>query len=128
MGCSGVEIKLSLLFCYYILVMLSYFSAHMVHLMTKDELVTNTDKYVACSLGGAREECEEYKMAAVKSLDTTLVLTTIAILLYSMINFTHLMYVIHFQTVKETMVKIFSRQKSSSKSAENHDIHSNKSI
>ena len=106
MGYSDAEIKLSLLFCYYILVMLSYFSAHMVHLMTKDELVAHTDKYVACSLGGAREECDEYKMEAVKLLDSVLALSTIAVLLYSLINFTHLLYVIRFQAVKDAMRKI----------------------
>jgi len=92
--------------------------------MTKDDLVASTDKYVACSLGGAREECDEYKMKAVESLDTTLVLITIAILLYSMINFTHFMYVIRFRIVKEVMIKIFSKQRRSSESAEN--MHSTK--
>ena len=91
--------------------MISYFSAQMVHLMSKDQLVANTDKYVACSLGGAREECEEYKTEAVKLLDTTLVLGSIAIFLLSMVNFTHLMYVIRFQDVKEAMKKIFNRHR-----------------
>ena len=80
----------------------------MVLLMTKDQLVANTDKYLACSLGGAREECKEYKNEAVKSLDAALVLTTVAILLHLMINFTHLMYVINFQAVKEAMKKLFN--------------------
>jgi len=77
--------------------------------MTKDELVASTDKYVACSLGGAREECEEYKMKAVKLLDSVVALSTIAILLYSMINFTHLLYVIRLQAVKDAMRKIFKQ-------------------
>ena len=80
----------------------------MVLLMTKDQLVANTDKFVACSLGGAREECEEYKKEAVKSMDAALVLLTIAIMLHSIINFTHLLYVINFQAVKEAMKKIFN--------------------
>jgi len=77
--------------------------------MTKDDLVASTDKYVACSLGGAREECEEYKMEAVKLLETALILFTIAISLYSMINFTHLLYVLRFQALKEAMRKIFKQ-------------------
>ena len=83
----------------------------MVHLMTKDRLVANTDKYVACSLGGAREECEKYKTEAVKLLDTTLVLSSIAIMLHSMLNFTHLIYVISFQDVKKAMKKMISKHK-----------------
>jgi len=81
----------------------------MVHLMTKDELVASTDKYVACSLGGAREECEKYKMEGVKILDTTLVLLTIYVSLSSMINLTHLLYMISFKAVKDAMRKIFKQ-------------------
>jgi len=108
-GCSNGEVKLSLLFGYYILVMLSYFSAHLVHLMTKDELVANTDKYIACSLGGAREECDKYKEEGVKLLDTALVFLTISILLYSMTNLMHLLYIIRFKALKDAMRKIFKQ-------------------
>ncbi|XP_065911528.1 uncharacterized protein [Dysidea avara] len=104
-GWSVAEIKLSLLFGYYVLVMLSYFSARMVLLMSKDELVADTDKFVACSLGGAREYCEKYKLEATKSLNAPLALLAIAVLLYSMISFTHLIYVIRFQTVREAIRK-----------------------
>ena len=82
----------------------------MVHLMTKDKLVADTDKFIACSLGGAREECEEYKMEAVKTLDTTLVIIIIAVTLYSMINFTHVMHVLRFQTVREAIKKLFNKR------------------
>ena len=89
--------------------MLSYFSAHIAYLISKDELLADTDKFVACSLGGAREECEEYKLETIKSLSTSHALFTIAFLLYSMISFTHLMYVIRFQTVREAIKKIFNK-------------------
>ena len=83
--------------------LLLYFAASMIHLKTRDQTFTKMAKHIYCSAGGYREECNKYKAF----LLAPSVVTTIAVMLFFLINLCHLLYVIHFQTVKETIKKLF---------------------
>ena len=97
------------MFCYYILVMLSNFSSRLAFLATRDQVADDIEKFIVCSIGGAREECGIHKEEAIKTLNTVLALCSVAIILYSMINFSYLLYMVWFQTVKNAMKNIFKQ-------------------
>ena len=76
---------------------------------TRDQVADDTEKFIVCSIGGAREECEIHKEEAIKALNTVLALGSVAIILHLMINFSHLMYMVRFQTAKNAMKNIFKQ-------------------
>jgi len=98
---SVPEIKLFFLFCYYMLAMLIYFIAVVAHLLATDTLTTSTNRYLVCSAGGDREECQKYRQRAENSLIGAISLTMLTVILHSLFNLSHLVYVIHLPTVKK---------------------------
>ena len=107
LGFSVPEIKLFLLFCYYMLTMLIYFITVVAHLLATDTLTASTNKYLVCSAGGDREQCEEHRERAEASLIGAISLTMLIVILYSLVNLSHLVYVIHFPTVKKTIQRLY---------------------
>ena len=107
LGCSAAEGKLSVLFCYYSLVVLLYFIATMILVTASDEFISNLVEYLICSAGGYRNECKEHKERAVQSLATGFVLLTGTTILFSFINLAHFMYIVRFHAVKKVMQKHF---------------------
>jgi len=101
LGFSVPEIKLFLLFCYYMLAMLIYFIAVVAHLLATDTVTVSTNRYLVCSAGGDREECEKYRLIAENSLIGAISLTMLTVILHSLFNLSHLLYVIHLPTVKK---------------------------
>lgn len=76
------------------------------HLLATDEITTSSNKFLVCSAGGDREDCVEHRERAENSLVGALVLTMITTALYSLINLSHLVYVIHFPALKEAVKAI----------------------
>jgi len=104
---SAAEGKLSILFFYYSLIVLSYSTATMLIVTASDEHLDNFVKYSICSVGGYQDKCEKHREKALQSLATGLALFTVAIILFSFINLAHFLYIIRFQAVKNFMQKYF---------------------
>ena len=81
----------------------------MLIITTFDEFISNFVKYLICSAGGYRDECEEHRKRAVQSLATGFALFTVANILFSFINLAHFMYIVRFQALKEGIQKYFRK-------------------
>jgi len=81
--------------------LLFYFAASILHLLTRDKVFATMSDHIYCSVGGYREDCDKYK----GSLTVSSVVTAGAAMLFLLVNLCHLMYMIHFQTVKQTIKK-----------------------
>jgi len=103
MGYSIVEVKLIMLFWYYAVNFLVYLTALVVYLYVLNDYGVNFFKYQMCSAGGYREECEVYRERAEDSFIPSTIMSTLSVILFSMMSFTHLMYVIHFQSAKKVV-------------------------
>jgi len=111
MGYSTVEIKLILLFCYYVVNFLVYLTALVAYLYVLNDYGVNFFDYQICSAGGYKQECEVYKEKAEDSSIPSTIMSTLSVILFSMMNFTHLMYVVHFRSAKKAMQGIFKSWK-----------------
>jgi len=103
MGYSIPEVKLILLFCYYAINFLVYLTSLVVYLYVLHDYGVNAFQYEFCSAGGYKEECEIYRERAEDSFIPSTVLSILSVLLFSMITFSHLLYVIHFKTAINTV-------------------------
>ena len=108
MGYSIPEVKLILLFCYYAINFLVYLTSLVMYLYVLHDYGENIFQYKFCSAGGYKEECEIYRERAEDSFIPSTVLSILSVILFSMITFSHLMYVIHFKTamnsIKDTLM------------------------
>lgn len=107
LGYSVPEVKLTLLFCYYAVNFLVYLIALIVYLyLLVGPYGSNVFIYQFCSAGGYKEQCEIYKEKAEDSYIPTNIMSTLSVILFSMINFTHLVYIVHITTVKQAVKDI----------------------
>ena len=88
------------------LAMLIYFIAVVAHLLATDTLTTSSNKYLVCSAGGDREDCEEHRERAENSLIVAISLTMLSVIMHSLFNLSHLAYVIHFPTVNRIIRRL----------------------
>ena len=103
MGYSIPEVKLILLFCYYAINFLVYLTSLVVYLIALHDYGVNIFQYKFCSAGGYKEECEIHRERAEELFIPSTILSILSVLLFSMISFSHLMYVIHFKTAINTI-------------------------
>jgi len=62
--------------------------------------------YYFCSAGGYKEECEIYKEKGEDSYIPSTIMSTLSVVLFSMISYSHLMYIVHIptrQAIKDAM-------------------------
>jgi len=104
-GYSIPEVKLILIFCYYAINYLVYLAALVMYLYALHGYGVNIFRYEFCSAGGYKEECEIYRERAEDSFIPSTIMSTLSVILFSMINFTHLMYVVQFLELKKAMEK-----------------------
>ena len=107
LGYSVGEFKLTLLFCFYAIDLFFYLSAIVTDLRSSDELTHYSNLYITCSAGGDNDHCEQYRRRAVELSITTSVFNVISILLSSLINFSHLLYVIPFSAIQRFIQKLY---------------------
>ena len=100
------EIKLCILFCYYVFTLFVYLTMLIVHIRSINGIATAYNKYVLCSAGGRREECDKYLDQYNAKLTPVTLLIMITFILSPLINLSHLMYMIHLPTVKRAFQKI----------------------
>ena len=106
------EVKMTLLFCYYAVTFFVYFCAVVAYFQEADKYSTNIEKYIFCSAGGFKEECEMHREKAERSVVPSTVLIIIGLLLYTFINVIHLLYVVHIPTVWNSIRKVFKLNRS----------------
>jgi len=101
---SVPEAKLTLLLFYYAINYLVYLIALIVYLyVIIDPGLNSYFTYAVCSVGGYKEECEIYKERTYDSYIPSTVMSMVSVILFSMINFVHLIYVVHIPTAKKTI-------------------------
>jgi len=88
------ELKLTMLFCYYAVTFFVYLFAIVAFFQEVDEYNAHIDKYISCSAGGFKEECEIHRMRAERSTILSTVIIIISLFLYTFINIIHLLYVV----------------------------------
>ena len=103
--CTTAEIKLYLLFFYYGITMFSFITTIATFLRSISSLNKHVEDFIICSAGGYKEECEMYREKAVQSFTAAYVMITIAGILISLLNFSHLMFVVNFSKVMQTTRK-----------------------
>jgi len=103
LGYSIPEVKLIFIFCYYAINYLVYLTALVIYLYVLHDYEENIFQYELCSAGGYKEECEIYKERAEDSLIPSTIMSTLSVILFSMINFSHLMYVVQFLELKKAI-------------------------
>ena len=103
MGHSIPEVKLILIFCYYSINYLVYLIALVMYLYVLYDYGVNIFQYKFCSAGGYKEQCEIYKERAEESFIPSTILSILSVLLFSMINFSHMTYVVQFLELKKAM-------------------------
>jgi len=103
MGYSAVEVKLLLLFCYYAINFLVYLTALVVYLYVLNKYGVSFFDYQVCSAGGFKEECEVHREKIEDLYIPSTVMSMLSVILFSVINFCHLMYVIHYQSARKTL-------------------------
>ena len=80
----------------------------MLFIQNTDELEKYLYLYIFCSTGGYREECDAYKEKAFDSFTSRTILGVFVLLLISFLNYSHLMYVVQFSSIKKKIMKLFS--------------------
>ena len=106
LGFSVGEFKLFILFCYYGLTLIMYTVELIVHLRGVDRLVATFDDYAVCSAQGSRDACQELHKKYKDAYVPLFVLGVVIHTLFSMINISHLVYMIHFQTAKKAIFRL----------------------
>ena len=106
-GYSVGEFKLTLLFCFYGISLFFYLSTLVTALRSSDDLTYYSNQYVTCSAGGDNDHCEQYRRRAVELSIAPSVFSVISIVLSSLTNFSHLLYVIPFSAVKRFIQKLY---------------------
>ena len=109
LGYSIPEVKLTMLFCYYTITFFMYFCAVIAYLQEVDEYNANIGEYIFCSAGGFKEECEIHRVRAERSTILSTVLIIISLLLYTLINIIHLLYVVHVPTMLDSIRKFCNK-------------------
>ncbi|XP_065911428.1 uncharacterized protein [Dysidea avara] len=109
LGYSIPEVKLTMLFCYYTITFFMYFCAVIAYLQEVDEYNANIGEYIFCSAGGFKEECEIHRVRAERSTVLSTVLIIISLLLYTLINIIHLLYVVHVPTMLDSIRKFCNK-------------------
>jgi len=95
------EVKLTMLFCYYAVTFFVYLFAVIAFFQEVDDYDTYIDKYIFCSAGGFKEECEIHRVRAERSTVLSSVIIIIGLFLYTFINIIHLLYIVHVPSVLE---------------------------
>ena len=77
-----------------------------INLRVIDSAAENIMKFVLCSAGGYKMECDVFRDRLHKNLTPSIVSGLIATLFLSFVNITNLLYVIQFQDVKKAFKKL----------------------
>ena len=85
--------------------MFSFITTIATFLRSISSLNKHVEDFIICSAGGYKEECEMYREKAVQSFTAAYVMITIAGILISLLNFSHLMFVVNFSKVMQTTRK-----------------------
>ena len=103
MGYSIPEVKLIFIFFYYAINFLVYLIALIMYLFVLHDYGESIFQYKFCSAGGYKQECEIYRERAENAFIPSTVTSTISVILFSLINFTHLMYAVQFLNLKKSI-------------------------
>ena len=108
---STSEFKLWILFWYYWIAILTRLIFTALSLRSSDNINKYLDEYLFCSLGGYRDECRVYENQLQEETVPLLIMSYISFMLISFAHFINLFFVIQFSDAKETLKKLFFRQK-----------------
>ena len=75
--------------------MLVFIYTLIIYLRNIEAYTMYSSKYIICSAGGFKEECEMYREKAEKSFTATFILSVFVTVLISFVNLSHLMYVVN---------------------------------
>ena len=103
--CTTAETKLYLLFFYYGITMLFFISALVLVLRNINSLNKHIDNFITCSAGGFKEECEIHRENAERSSAVSNIVVIFATFLVSLLNLSHLMYIVNIHKVVKTAQK-----------------------
>jgi len=103
--CTTGETKLYLLFFYYGMTMLFLIYGVVTFLRSVDALTMHSNNFILCSAGGYKKECEMHKERAEGTFTITFILGCLVGTLISILNLTHLLYVVNIPKVIEATQK-----------------------
>ena len=108
---STSEFKLWILFLYYWIAILTRLIFIALLLRSTDNINKYLDEYIYCSVGGYRDECRVYEKQLQEETIPLLIMSYTSTLLMSFAHLINLFFVIQFSDAKETLKRLFSRQK-----------------
>ena len=103
---STPETKLLILFSYYTITIVILLIHLVINLWIIDDAAETVVKFIFCSAGGYKTECNVFKDRLHKILTPSIVSGLTTTLLLSFINIVHLVYVIQFQDIKKVFKKL----------------------
>ena len=83
-----------------------------VNLRSIDTATKNIFNFTLCSAGGYREECDDFRETLHQGLIPAIVFDTLITFFIALINIVNLLYVLQYQDVKKTFIKLFSSSSS----------------
>lgn len=106
------ETKLIILFSYYGITIILLLIHVVVLLRSNDTLVENITRFILCSAGGYRTECNQYRENLNNHMIPSLVFDLVSTLFLSLVNAINLVYVLQYKDVKEAIKKVFNSMSS----------------
>jgi len=72
-----------------------------------DDVIHYSNQYTTCSAGGDNNYCEQFREKAAERSIAPSILSVISIVFISLMNFSHLLYLVSFLAIKKFLQKCY---------------------
>ena len=108
---STPEVKLLIVFFYFLIVLFVYWTDFSIQLRNRDKLFTAVNNYASCVRYGDNPMCDKY-LNDVRDASFP-ALSAMSLLMTSLVNFSNVLFVLQFREVKKTLRRLTRRFTSS---------------